>query len=208
MERAQYWRLKRKIIRHYDSLSKVYNVLYGYEQSLKIEEALKFVNIGLSDVILDAGCGTGILFKYIFNSAGLIVGVDISSQTLNVARKTLKEMGLDRISLVRADADFLPFKDGVFDKVFAITLLQNMPNPASTVKEIMRVAKNDAEIILTGLKKFFSKESFLKILEESGMSFHLLNTGENIKCHIAICSRGGEILGKSINSRSKIEMIA
>lgn len=208
MERARYWRLKRRVIQHYDRLSRVYNALYSYEQSLKIEEALRFVNINLSDVILDVGCGTGILFKHISNLAGLIVGVDISSQTLNVAKKTMKEMGLDRISLVRADADFLPFKDGVFDKVFAITLLQNMPNPILTVKEIMRVAKNDAEIILTGLKKFFSKESFLKILEESGMSFYPLNTRENIKCHIAICSKGRLILGKSINNRSEIEMIA
>ncbi|MBS7606490.1 methyltransferase domain-containing protein [Candidatus Bathyarchaeota archaeon] len=189
MERAQHWRLKRKVIQHYDALSKVYNALYGYEQSLKIEEALKFVNINLSDVVLDVGCGTGILFKHIFNSAGLIVGIDISSQTLNVAKKTLRGIGLDKISLIRADADFLPFKDRIFDKVFAITLLQNMPNPTLTVNEIMRVAKDDAEIVLTGLKKFFSKESFLKILEESGMSFHLLNTGDNIKCHIAICGK-------------------
>lgn len=206
MEKAQYWRLKRKVIKHYDTLSKVYNALYGYEQSLKIEETLKFVNINLSDVVLDVGCGTGILFKHIFNSADLIVGIDISSQTLNVAKKALREIGLDKISLVRADADFLPFKDKVFDKVFAITLLQNMPNPTLTINEIMRVAKDDAEIVLTGLKKFFSKESFLKILEESGMSFHLLNTGDNIKCHIAIRGKS-RVLGKNINNGSEIKMI-
>jgi len=203
MGSAEIWEIKRKVIEHYNRLSYIYNALYGYEQRQKINEALKTVHIKSSDTILDAGCGTGLLFSYIANSARLIIGVDISPKVLEVAKNLIKKSGLNTVSLVRADADFLPFKNGVFDKAFAITLLQNMPDPISTLKEIARVTKDDSEIVVTGLKKFFSKEDFLKILRESGMHSFILDTDERIKCYIAVCNKNDNVSGKSINNRKR-----
>jgi ubiquinone/menaquinone biosynthesis C-methylase UbiE len=189
MESIESWEVKRRVIEYYDKLSRIYDALYGYEQKLKINEALKVIHIKPSDTILDAGCGTGLLFSYIANSARLIIGVDVSIKILKVAKKLIKKFGLSAISLVRADVDFLPFKDRIFDKAFAVTLLQNMPDPILTLKEIARVTKDDAEVVVTGLKKFFSKEDFLKMLVKSGMHPSILNTDERIKCHIAVCSK-------------------
>jgi len=199
MGSAERWEIKRRVIEYYNKLSCVYNALYGHEQRLKINEALKTIHIKSSDTILDAGCGTGLLFSYIANSAKLIIGVDISPQALEVAKNLIKNAGLSTVSLVRADADFLPFKNEVFDKAFAITLLQNMPDPISTLREIARVTRDNSEIVVTGLKKFFSKEDFLKILRGSGMQSSILNTDERIKCYIAVCSKNNS-LGKSINN--------
>ncbi|MEM1581043.1 MAG: class I SAM-dependent methyltransferase [Candidatus Bathyarchaeia archaeon] len=208
MRDGKCWRIKRKVIRHYDRLAKIYNALYGYEQNLKIKEALKVLDVKALDLVLDVGCGTGLLFKHIFSSSSLIVGIDISSRTLRVAKNLVKNLDSNQIALVRADADFLPFRNNIFDKIFAITLLQNMPNPISTLSEIARVAKDSSEIVITGLKKFFSRrEDFLRILRESGMCFFLMNSEEDVKCHIAICSKNRENLGKSINNGKRIKMV-
>ncbi|MEM2341589.1 MAG: class I SAM-dependent methyltransferase [Candidatus Bathyarchaeia archaeon] len=203
----RFWEIKRKVIKHYDKISRIYNALYGYEQKLKINEILKILHINPLDVILDVGCGTGLLFNYTSDSARFIIGVDISLKILKVAKNLIKKDRLNNVFLIRADADFLPFRDEVFDKVFAITLLQNMPDPILTLHEIARVAKNNSEIIVTGLKKFFSKEDFLRILRELGMATSLIDTDEKIKCYIAMCSKRGEYTGKSINNRIENKMV-
>ena len=198
--RSSYWRIKWKVLRHYDRIAKIYNMLYGQEQELKIKEALKNVSLDASDIVLDVGCGTGLLFNYISRSVDTIVGIDISLESLKVALDFIKKTDNPSIELVRADADFLPFKNEVFDKVFAITLLQNMPNPLLTLHEISRVAKTDSEIIVTGLKKFFSEESFSEILSKSGMNFSIMNVGNSrVKGHIAICNKKPIVSTKNIN---------
>lgn len=194
------WRKKRRVIRYYNRLARTYNLVYGQEQELKIIESLKAINLNEKDIVLDAGCGTGLLFSHINGLVETLIGIDISPGILKAAMKLVNNMGgKSTITLIRADADFLPFKEGVFDKVFAITLLQNMPNPASTLSEIARVAKANSEIIVTGLKKFFLKEDFLRVLSEAGMNPSIIDAGEGVKCYIAICNNGSSSSSKDIN---------
>ncbi|MBS7634302.1 class I SAM-dependent methyltransferase [Candidatus Bathyarchaeota archaeon] len=194
------WRKKRRVIRYYNRLARIYNLLYGQEQKLKIIESLKAINLNENDMVLDAGCGTGLLFSHINGLVKTIIGIDTSPGILKAAMKLVKNMGgKSTITLLRADADFLPFKEGIFDKVFAITLLQNMPNPALTLSEIARVTKANSEIIVTGLKKFFLKEDFLRVLSEAGMNPSIIDAGDGVKCYIAICNNGPSSLSKDIN---------
>lgn len=193
------WRIKRKVIRGYNRLAPIYNTLYAHEQNQKIRRALYALNFSPPETILDVGCGTGLLFKHISDLAGMLVGVDIAREPLKIAKKLIRDSGIDKAFLVLADADFLPFKSSVFDKVFAITLLQNMPDPILTLNEISRVAKEDAAIIITGLKKVFSRGFFSDLLRKASFNFTLLDGEEDIKCHIAVCCKGD--LTKNINKR-------
>ncbi|MCX8170523.1 MAG: methyltransferase domain-containing protein [Candidatus Bathyarchaeota archaeon] len=204
MSSSEYWRIKRETARYYDKIAKIYDMLYRYEQNLKINEILKNFGIKSGGIILDIGCGSGLLFEYIADSSGLIVGADISIGVLRRAKNLVRRRKLRTVDLVRADADFLPFKDHVFDRVFAITMLQNMPNPKLTLKEILRVTKESSEIIITGLKKAFTREIFSRMLAESGLFFILADTGDEVKCHIALCWRGGGLSApaKNINNRT------
>lgn len=197
------WRIKREVIRHYDRIASIYDGLYGREQSQKIKKALLSLNFNPPEDILDVGCGIGLLLKHINGLACTFVGVDIAGKPLKIAKKLIKSSIVNEAFLIRADADFLPFKDGVFDKVFAITLLQNMPNYVSALNEMARVAKDDAIIIVTGLKKVFSRESFSETLKKAGLKFTLLGD-EDTKCYIAICRKN---LPQNIN-KGELEIIA
>lgn len=189
MRRNEYWRLKWRILRHYDRIAKIYDRLYGGEQESKIREALRSISLDSSNIVLDVGCGIGLLFNYISGLVDVIVGVDISLESLKIALDLVKKRGFSSIELVRADADFLPFRNEVFDRVFAITLLQNMPNPLLTLHEILRVAKADSEIVVSGLKKFFSEEGFLEILSKSSVNFSIVKVDGAVKDHIAVCRK-------------------
>lgn len=52
-----------------------------------------------------------------------------------------------RVSLVRASGESLPFADGSFDAVCEISILHHVPNPSAVVSEMMRVAKKMIVIV-------------------------------------------------------------
>jgi len=175
------------VMRHYDRVAHLYDRQYREEQSLKIKSALRHIHLKGSDMILDAGCGTGILLDHIENSVGLIIGLDISSKILKEAAKRVRKR--PDAYLIRADVDYMPFPNGMFDKVFAITLIQNTPSIEMSLNEIIRVSKPDAIFIITGLKKAFSLNKFLKILEMAKLKIQTLISDERLHGYIAICVR-------------------
>jgi ubiquinone/menaquinone biosynthesis C-methylase UbiE len=182
------WEQKIDSMTHYDITASSYDGQYAEEQKEKIEAALKRIKLGWHGLILDCGCGTGLLFEHVVEKAEMVVGMDISRKILAVAKRRAKTFG--NVSLVLADADYTPFRNEVFSHVFAITLLQNMPNPEKTLAEICRVAEKDAYIVVTGLKKKFSLEKFESLLRKPSLSLiEILKGDERLKCYVAICKK-------------------
>jgi len=182
----QEWKEKRETMRHYDQQSIVYDVQYLGEQNAKIEDALSSTELKPNEVVLDLGCGTGFLFQHINKSIRLLVGLDISSKALREAKKRTKN--LSNIALIRADADNTPFRDKIFDRVFAITLLQNMPDPLKTITEMKRIGKPQSMFLITGLKKKFTQKSFSDLLKMAQLKVSTLGTDQQLKGHIAVCT--------------------
>ena len=120
------WKDKRKIMQRYDVTAEMYDERYAQEQQRKYKKALENVYVA-GKAVLDVGCGSGLFFKEVAAQAGLVVGVDVSRKLLLKA----KEQGsaFSNVAVLQADADHLPFKDGLFGAVFAFTVLQNVPKP-------------------------------------------------------------------------------
>ncbi len=179
------WNKKRRVMRRYDHSAPVYDRQYAEEQDAKIKAALKELKPKKNSLVLDVGCGTGLLFPYIAEDADLLVGLDFSSKILRQAMKRTRQYS--NVALLRADADFLPFPDETFSVVFAITLLQNMPNPMRSLCEIKRVAKSKASVIVSGLKKEFSKEKFALLIKSVKLEISFMKADEQLKGYVAIC---------------------
>jgi ubiquinone/menaquinone biosynthesis C-methylase UbiE len=180
------WNRKRKIMHHYDHSASVYDVQYGEEQKAKIEAALNELKPRKTGFVLDVGCGTGLLFPHIAQNVNLLVGLDFSQRILRQAWERAKNYR--NVALLRADADFLPFPDNTFNLIFAITLLQNTPNPLSCLQEIKRVTKSKATVIATGLKKEFSREKFEQLLRGARLEISILKADDQLKGYVAICT--------------------
>ena len=179
------WKKKRSIMRRYDLTAQIYDMRYAEEQTAKIKAALEELSMEKFAWVLDVGCGTGILFDYIAEKAEAIVGLDISKKILLQAKPRAK---IGDVHLILADADNIPIKENVFTHVFGITVLQNMPNPTKTLEEIQRVAKENAVIVVSGLKKSFAKEEFEELLRHVSLQPFSLKS-EGLKCYVAVCTK-------------------
>jgi ubiquinone/menaquinone biosynthesis C-methylase UbiE len=186
MHMAQ-WRQKRGHMRYYDKTAHGYNALYAEEQRLKIEIALKDLELKAHSAMVDLGCGTGLLLPRAAEKAETVVCLDTSRGMLEAAKSNARLS--PGIHLIRADADHTPLRQGLFDAVCAITVLQNMPRPHQTLQEIWRITKPDAQLILTGLKKHFTRQDFTSLLENAGLCVHLLAPDDKAKCHIVTCRK-------------------
>jgi len=64
-----------------------------------------------------------------------------------------------------------------------------MSKPNTTVEEIKRITSQNASIIVTGLKKNFSRESFTQLLENARLEIVNMKTDEKLKDFVAICRK-------------------
>jgi ubiquinone/menaquinone biosynthesis C-methylase UbiE len=161
---------KRELMNLYDTTASIYNTRYTEIQYKKYEYVREFLS--KQDTLLDVGCGTGLLFHDLNSSAGSLVGVDISTKMLKIALISLKTSAR-RIDLLSADADSLPFRNNTFTKVTSVTVLQNMPEPCATIKEIARVTSVGGHVALTCLKKKHDLSSLRRIILTSAAGLNI-----------------------------------
>jgi ubiquinone/menaquinone biosynthesis C-methylase UbiE len=138
---------KKEVENYYNTTASSYDSLHAQEQQAKYAEALRKLEGGkLKGVILDAGCGTGLLFNQLKGFENLI-SVDLSGGMLNIAKRRAE--GKANVHLIRCDVERLPFRGMVFDACFFFTVAQNLPNPLEAFKELGRVSRREAAMALT-----------------------------------------------------------
>ena len=109
---------------------------------------LSLANIKRDSAVLDLACGTGIVTKMLSSKVGLqglVVGVDISSRALNIAKKW--NFGRKNIEFVNADIEKLSFKEK-FDLVTCQYGLMFLPCPHAALQNIRRILKNGGTIVV------------------------------------------------------------
>jgi len=175
---------KREVKESYDNLGgKLYDLRYEAEQRQKYETILAEVEVSEHEIILDNGCGTGLLFEYLSTTA---VGLDVSSRLLSTALTRIQDV-YDK-HLIQGDAENLPIRGHVFGRIFAITLIQNIPNSARALEEISRVGYSGTIVVVTALKKAFSEVVFRHIIESVGFVITDFIDDEKLSDIIAILS--------------------
>ena len=119
----------------------------GYDEAFArvtrsfVPTLLKAARIGPGHRVLDVATGTGIAAQAaasLVGRAGLVIGGDISSAMLDVARSNLKDLP---IILETLDAHALPYEDGRFDAVICQLGLMFFADPAGALAEFHRVLR-------------------------------------------------------------------
>lgn len=96
--------------------------------------------------VLDAACGTGYGSSMLGRVAKEVVGVDLSLESIEYARR---HHGSERVSFRHAPVEFLPFPSGSFDGVTCFETLEHTLSPRRTVAELARVVDGEGTVVLS-----------------------------------------------------------
>lgn len=160
---------KEQVARMFDNISHRYDFLNHF-LSLGIDKgwrkkAIRFLEPFKPKVILDVATGTGdFALQALTLNPDKIIGVDISEGMLEVGRKKMETRGLtDKISLMKADSENLPFEENKFDAVIVSFGVRNFENLILGLQEIFRVMKPGASLVVLEFShptKFPFKQGF------------------------------------------------
>jgi ubiquinone/menaquinone biosynthesis C-methylase UbiE len=114
------------------------------------ELILELLSPKQGEVIMDAGCGTGVFTFDILASGSKVIGMDISLPMLVHAGKKLGEFPFQ---MVLADILNLPFQEDCFDKLLSVTALEFIENGRGAVEELFRVTKRGGSIVVATLNR-------------------------------------------------------
>ena len=112
----------------------------GLEATDKLAELCR---IGKDTYVLDVGCGVGATACRLAGKYGCrVMGIDILPRMVERSRERAKRMNLaGRVEFRTADAQDLPFEDGLFDAVITESVTAFPEDKQKAVNEYVRVVK-------------------------------------------------------------------
>ena len=121
------------------------------DQTLTVE----LLRVSDGELILEVGCGYGRVSRSLLASARIqLVGLDLSEAMLRSCKQELGE----ELTVCRADAGRLPFRDGSFDAVVCTGVLMHLPDQRRALAELGRVLRPGGRLVVSGnnLLSFFA----------------------------------------------------
>lgn len=103
--------------------------------------------------ILDVGCGGGILAEAMALQGGVVTGVDMGREPLQVARLHALEQGVEvkyQLSTAEALAESMPEH---FEIVTCMEMLEHVPDPASVVNACARLCKPGGHLFFSTINR-------------------------------------------------------
>ena len=132
---------------NYDKLNRV--ISFGIDVKWR-KKVLKIVSDSNPKIILDIATGTGDLAILMTETnAEKIIGLDISDGMLEVGRIKIRQKNLnDKIEMVLADSENMPYADSYFDAITVAFGVRNFENLEKGLSEILRVLKPNGVFVI------------------------------------------------------------
>ena len=119
---------------------------------LEIPATLQPLWVSAADQVVESGCGTGRMTRVLARTGARIIACDHSLESLRRLGASLDEAGRKAVQLVRADAAYLPVRDGWATRALSCQMLEHLPSEAlrrSAVAELARVLRSEGRLALS-----------------------------------------------------------
>jgi ubiquinone/menaquinone biosynthesis C-methylase UbiE len=114
--------------------------LFSFFFAKRLQVCLQMLDGLNTERALDLGCGSGYLTPFLSKFATEVVGVDIHDK-LALTKQLIRHF-TTRFTIIKADAQYLPFRDDTMGFIVCISVLDHVAVPEKAVKEMNRVSKD------------------------------------------------------------------
>ncbi len=125
------------------------------ERSIYRKQAIAALNLKEDSAVLDVACGPGFSFKIIesyLSERGKLVGVDISSGALKLARKRVEKHGWTNVQLV--NQNIVDYDAGIlFDAVLCTFALTIIPDYKAALERMFALLRPEGRFAMIGMKE-------------------------------------------------------
>ena len=145
-------------MKNFSSLAPTYDAWYSTPlgslcDKLEKDAVFSLANVKEGELILDVSCGTGNYSLELKRRGARVIGLDISSEMLSIAKKKAEAEGL-KIDFIRADAAKPPFKNHSFDLITSILILEFADKPDKMIEEWKSLLKPGRRNVIGFLNKY------------------------------------------------------
>jgi ubiquinone/menaquinone biosynthesis C-methylase UbiE len=119
-------------------------------EDLSERELLNFIDPKPTDVIFDAGCGTGVNILLLHSEVKRIVGMDYSQGAIERCRRRLQSNNIQNADVTEGSITQIPLPDASVDKAVCMSVLQYMNDNELRLAftEFARILKGNGILIL------------------------------------------------------------
>lgn len=124
--------------------------------------------IGPSARVVDVGCGTGDTSRAAARLAADVLGLELSSRMVEVARRRAAEAGLANVRFVQADAQVHPFDDDSIDLFMSRTGTMFFGDPVAAFANFARALRPGGRLAMLVWQEFARNEWIRAIMGAVG----------------------------------------
>jgi len=136
----------KKIIEQFSKQAVPFTKIEGHYDS--VDTIISMCELKSHHRVLDIACGTGIVTCEFAKHTKEVIGLDITDEMLNQARKLQKEKEQNNIDFRNSNVEVLPFEDNSFDIVFTRYSFHHFLDTQKVFDEMLRVCKKDGKIVI------------------------------------------------------------
>lgn len=161
-------------------------------------------NIKEGDIVLDLGSGAGFdafLASKKVGDGGKVIGVDLTEEMISKSKMLANKYGYKNVEFKLGDIEELPLEEKSVDIIISNCVINLAPNKQKVFDEARRVLKDSGKMFVSDIvlleeldenkKKdekllcgcvggALLKEDYLKIIEDSGLKFKILDEDRRI----------------------------